>query len=336
MGFLSQAGHLIVRSQTTPGVYEPDTGTAGMGVKTRGGTLAPSRELLVPDPEIGGGRDVADAYLGTVAFSGDIDFYARFESLGMFLKGVLGDAAVATATGVSTHTFVPTDGVLPLFSAEQRIANGFEVFQFSDIKMNTLHLEAEANGYLMGTVGMIAKNAISGATPSDPTTLYDNTPMAVGTNITVTYNGVTLPAQSFSLDITNNLEDDNFRLGSFFLNDVTEKRREMTMGFTIRPQDSAYWRQAVYGTPASTSVGGLTTKQATVINISTYEDIPGSTPPTKYSLVITVPKSIIAPFEVSPSGDDVIEHDLEIRAVRPDPAVDLTTFVLRNGLAALA
>lgn len=333
MGFLSQSGHIIMRSQAVAGTYQADTGTAGQAIRLRGGTLEPNRDLLIPDPEIGGGRDRVDAYLGAVAFTGDYEFYLRLKEAAILLKGALGTpGAPTTATGITTHTFTPQD-VLPFFSIEEKIANGFEVFRYTDVKVNTFHLEAEANGYLMGTAGMIARLQTSGNTGSSPTTLLDNSPLIVGTNIVVTYNGVTLPAKSFSIDINNNLDDDDFRLGSLYLGEITEHQREVSMGLTIRPQDAALWRQAVYGVSGATAPGGVTTKQQTVITISSYEDIPGGTPATKYSLTITVPSSIIAPFAVSPSGDDVIEHDLEIQAFRPSLATPLLTAVLKNDLA---
>jgi hypothetical protein len=64
MGFSSQAGQAILRQQAVAGTFQADTGTAGVGLKLRSGSLAPSRTLTLPDPEIGGNRDVPDAYLG--------------------------------------------------------------------------------------------------------------------------------------------------------------------------------------------------------------------------------------------------------------------------------
>jgi len=338
MGFTSQAGYLLARSYAGGDVFPVDMDTAGVGFRLRSGTLGPSRELLIPDAEIGGNRDIADAYLGAVSWAGDLEFYARLGQIATWLKAALGDAAApVTATGVTTHTITPTEGAMPWLAIEEMVGNGFEKFRYTDVVCNTLHLEAEANGYLMGTVGLIARKQVAGvAGVADPTSLVDTSPMVVGTNITVTYNGVTLPAKSFNLDVNNNFEDDDFRLGSFYLGDLTAKRREVTAGFTIRPQDSALWRQAVYGTAAATSPGGLTTKQALVINCQTYEDIPGGTPLTKYSLDITIPMAAFQPFEVSPSGDDIIEHDVTLQALRPDPATSLITAVLKTDADTIA
>lgn len=340
MGFSSQTGHVGFKTQATKGNYLDPGAVApnqGVFVRTRSGSLGGNRELLVPDPEIGGNRDVPDAQLGPIGYSGEYDVYLRMESLAFFLKGVMGSvgSAGALATGY-THTITPSDGnSLPWISVEEQISSVYEAFEYTDAKINTFHMEADAGGYLMGTVGMLAlAQAIEAAPTAIGDQRQDTSALIVGTNITVAWNGANLPAKSFSLDINNNIEDDDFRLGSFFLGDAVEKRREVTMGVTIRPQDSALWRTAMWGGPAATTPGGLSYKDDVVITISSYEDIPGSVgPAVKYSATFTVPKAVIAPFNPEPSGDDVLEHDLEIRAVRPAQATPILTAVVKNSFA---
>jgi hypothetical protein len=331
MGFSSQSGQVLFATQAAPATFPAGFGAAATAMKLRGGSLGPNRDLLITDPEIGGGRDTADAYLGAASWSGDYEFYVRLEALPTLLAACLGTSASATASGVNTHTITPTDSAtLPFLAVEEKIGSGLETYQYVDAVVNTFHLEAEANGYLMGTAGLIARQQTAGATPT-AAPVWDNSPLIVGTNIALTYNGVTLPAKSFSLDINNNFEDDDFRLGSFFLGDLTAKGREVNGSFTIRPQDSAFWRQAVYGTPGATTVGGLTTKQALVITATTYEDIVGSTPLTKSSITITIPKVALEPYGLEPSGDDIIENDISFRALRPVAATPICTVVVKNG-----
>lgn len=336
MGFSSQSGQVLFATQASQGVFPAGFGTAHKAMKLRGGSLGPNRDLLITDPEIGGGRDTADAYLGAASWSGDYEFYVRLEALPTLLKAVLGSASSATATGVNTHTITPSDSAtLPYLAIEEKIGSGLETYQYVDAVVNTFHLEAEANGYLMGTAGLIARQQTAGATPT-AVPEWDNSPLIVGTNIGLTYNGVTLPAKSFSIDVNNNFEDDDFRLGSFFLGDLTAKGREVNGSFTIRPQDSAFWRQAVYGAAAATSVGGLTTKQELVITCTTYEDIVGSTPLTKSSITITIPKVALEPYALEPSGDDIIENDISWRALRPEAATPICTVVVKSGEATIA
>jgi hypothetical protein len=333
MGFSSQSGQVLFRTQAVAGTYQADTGTLGTAMKLRGGSLGPSRDLLITDPEIGGGRDTVDAYLGAVSWSGDYEFYVRLEALPTLLKAVLGTEVITgtLATGGVVHTITPLDSAtLPLLSVEEKIGSGLETYRYNDGVVNTFHLEADANGYFMGTAGLIAKNQIAGATPT-VAPVWDNSALIVGTNIALTYNAVSLPAKSFALDITNNFEDDDFRLGSFFLGDLTAKSREVSGSFTIRPQDSALWRQAVYGGPALTAPGGTTLKQQLVITATTYEDLVGVTGPVaKGSVSITIPQVALEPYALEPSGDDVIENDINWRAVRPVAATPLCTVVVKN------
>ena len=336
MGYSSQAGQVLFRTQATKGTYPSDVGTAGVAMKLRGGSLGINRELLIADPEIGGGRDTADAYLGAASWSGDFEFYARLESITTLLKACLGSAASATATGVHTHTITPSDSAtLPFLAVEERIGSGLETYNYTDAVVNTFHLEADANGYMQGTAGLIAAKQEAGKTPT-AAPKWDNSPMIVGTNIAVTLGGVNLGAKSFGFDITNNYEDDDFRLGSFFLGDLTAKGREVSGSFTIRPEDSSLWRRAAYGLASATAVGGLATKNQLVITATTYEDIVGSTPLTKSSVSVTVPNIILEPYALEPSGDDVIENDVSWRAVRPLAATPICTVVVKNGAAAIA
>lgn len=341
MGFQSQSGQVGLKTQATADTYD-DPGTGGVFMRTRSGSLGPNRDLIIPDPEIGGVRDVPDAYLGAVAFSGEIEYYARLNALATLLYGAFGSKATVVGGAAPddtwwTHTFTPIDsGALPWLSMEENVAGNFDTFNYTDMKVDSLHLESDANGYLMGNFGGIARKQTAGNTKTaDPGSAWDTTPMIVGTNIDVTLDGVVLPAKSFSFDFNNNLEDDDFRLGSFFLGDVTEKRREVTAGFTIRPGDSGYWRQAVYGTAGATAPGGLVTKEALVITAQTYE-FAGSSLTQVMELTITIPNVTIEPFAVEPSGDDVIEHDITLRALRPSNATPICTVAVVNELATVA
>lgn len=338
MGYSSQAGAVLLKTQATKGTFPANFDTTAVGLKIRSGALGANRDLLVPDPEIGGGRDTSDAYLGAISFSGDYEFYARMESIATLLGAALGITnTVWDGTGmVGTHTITPSDAAqLPFIAVQEQIGAGLDNFNYTDAVVNTFHLESEANGYLMGTAGLIAITQAPTTSPvADPD--FDNTPLIVGTNITASYNGVTVPAKSFSLDINNNFEDDDFRLGSFFLGDLTPKSREITAKLTIRHDAKDMWRQATYGTSAAVAPGGLVTKQPLVITMTTYENIVGSTPPVKSSLQFTIPKCVISPFAYSPSGDDVLENDLDLRGLRPDPANPILTAVLKNGLQTVA
>lgn len=340
MGFNAQSGHIGIKTQAAKGAYLSPGGTApnqGVFMYFRSGGLGGNRELMIPDPEIGGNRDVPDANLGPIAYSGDLDFYARMESLATLLRAALGTSSTAGSAVLGyTHTITPAD-TLPWLSIEEKLGNGYEAFRYTDAKVNTLHLEADANGYLMGTAGLIA---LTQGLEASPTAIgvqrRDTSGLIVGSSCFVRWNGVALPAKSFSFDINNNIEDDDFRLGSLYLGDLVEKRREITMGVTIRPNDEDLWKTAMWGGPSATTPSGQSFKDDVEIEITSYEDVAGANPGVKYSLTINIPSAVIAPFNVSPSGDDVIEHDIEIRALRPNPATPILTADIVNSYATIA
>ena len=337
MGQTSQSGQVIFATQTAAGVPvdAATLATDGLSVKIRSGSLAGSRDLLVPDPEISGGRDTSDAYLGGVSFSGDYEMYVRFRAVAFFLANCLGvkaTVAVDGVTGAYEHTITPSDGQVPFMTVYEEIGDGLERFIYSDVVVNTFHLEADANGLLSSTVGLIGRMVNPGVAPIDGTPLVDNTSMVPGTNIVLRYNGVQVPAKSFSFDVTNNFEDDNFYLGSFYLGDLTAKSREVTASMTLRHESNAMMRQALFGASTATQIGGLTTKAKLEVVISAYEDVVGSSPTgTKYSLTLELPKVIFEPFAFEPSGDDAFENDVAMRAVRPNPAVPIVTAAVVNG-----
>lgn len=346
MGYLAQAGHIGIKTQTSKGTYAspaqvtPGTpaATDGIFLYTTGGSLGGNRELMTPDPEIGGNRDIPDAQLGPIAYSGEISFYARMDALPTLLKAALGGQSATTGDGAATpflHTVVPTDGILPWLSVEEKIANGMLVFKYTDAMVNTLHLEVDASGYLTGTLGLIAMTQATTTETPVSARDYDSTPMIVGTNVCVRENDVDLYPKSWSLDINNNIEDDDFRLCKMGLGDLTPKRREVTMGMNIRPESAAMWKQAMWGSPVATEALGLSYKEDMEVEFKSYEDIPDVDPAAKYNAVLSFPQTIIEPFNIDPQGDDVIEHDVTVRVVRPDPAVSVMTAVIQNGLSTI-
>ena len=446
MGQSSQAGYVAFRTQSVAGTFPADFDTNAIAMKLRSGGIGVNRELMPPDPEIGGGRDIPDAYLGAVSWGGDLEFYTRFNALLPLLNAALGlkyvkspggtnHTTVLTMTGAPTggtftltysaqttaalpynatagqiqaalealsnigegevdvsggpinsapisitwygtlagvitnptansagltggtsptitptsgtvgaayttavkHTFIPSDNAqLPFLGIQERIGASLETFNYKDAVVNTLHFEADADGYLMGTAGVIAREQTAGITgPADILSRFDNLPMVVGTNITLTYNGVSLPAKSFSFDLNNNFEDDDYRLGSFYIGDLTPKRREITLGASIRETDSALWRQAVYGSSVANTPGGLSAKAPFTITMQTYEVIPGEST-RKYCLKLTFPQVALSPYTLEASGDDIIESDLEFQVLRPNAARKIMYAEVDTDISAVA
>ncbi|QBP30299.1 major tail protein [Gordonia phage Jormungandr] len=338
MGVSSQQGVFALKTQTARGVTATDIGTTGVAMYRTGGSMTPNRELMIPDAEIGGGRDVPDALLGPISFGGDIEFYTRFTSIGVLLKAALGApvSAAGTATGTTVHTFTPTDATtLPFLTVYERIGADLERILYTDCVVNTLHLESDADGYLTGTAGLIGCRGLFGTPDVDVSDVLDETTITVGTNIQVLYDSANIKPKSFSIDINNNFEDDDFRLGSFYLEDLTPKRREINGSLTLRHETKDLMRQALLGSSSATQAGGLTTKKPIKIVISTYGEIPDSDPATPFGLELEFPETVFEPFGFEPAGDDILESDVTFQAVRPVASTPVMTATLTNGASAV-
>lgn len=442
MGFPSQSGQVGFGFQGSKG----SRAVATRFVRLMGGSLGGDRNLLIPDAEIGGNRDIPFAYLGPVAFNGDYTFYARFEAIAFALKAALGSSAdsaaasaneaqlltgTGTATGgtftltfrgittapiaynataaviatalvaagtasgvivsgdivgtggplpatpvtltfaqqyvgintplitanvtaltgttpgvavttttqglppIGTHIITPID-LIPWISVEERISNQFESYAYTDGKVNNLKLSCDASGYFIGDMNLSALSQLAGFT-SQTNPKFDATPAVVGTQVAVTFNGVTLPLKTFSLEIMNNLELDDFVLGSVIRDTITEKRREIKMTGTFRPADSNLWRSAMYGSSAATAAAsGPGFSGPATITVTSFETIGAVISGTPFSLSVAIPSAIIAPFKITPNKDDVISNDIQVTLVRPDNVVPIMTATVVNDLATVS
>lgn len=329
MGQSSQPGIVGIGLQSTKGTAVPVTRL----MRTRGGSMGGDRTLLIPDPEIGGNRDIPQAYLGGVSFMGDYDFYPRAQMIALLLYGALGARSSTSVAGpplVGTHVITPAD-TLPLFTVEERLGDSLETFQYRDVAVNTLRLECDANGYLMGSCQLIGLRGTSDVTLTSSIP-YDLTPLIVGSSVNFSFGGNNLKAKSFSLEINNNMETDDFRLGSTYLEETVAKRREVRMTASYRPDDSTLWKQAMWGSGSATEAvaGSPAYRGAVAIGISTFETIGAAVGGTPFSVNIAVPAAVVAPFKITPQGDDVIGTDIEITAIRPTSSALLTATVIND------
>lgn len=267
--------------------------------------------------------NVAQLTLGTNALTGGT---SPTVSLGTTTPGV---------GTIGTHTITPAD-TIPWLSVEERIGNEFESFRYTDAKVNSLRIEAEASGYLMGSANLIAISQSSGFT-EQATPAFDTTPMMVGGQVVVKFAGAQLPARSFNFEINNNLETDDFRLGSITLGNITEKRRELKIGMSYRPDDALMWKGAMYGSTSATSPSAGPAYQGAVdITITSFETIGNVVGGTPFSINIAMPYCAVTPFKVSPSGDDVLTNDIELIPMRPNNGLPIATVTIVNNLSAVS
>lgn len=351
MGILSQNGHLLVKTQASPGVYD-NPGAAGLNagwlVPLKSGAISPDRELLVPDPEIGGDRDISGAVLGPVAFKGELEMYFRVRpwrtflaswAMGMAYTQTVQSTTIMNEVFISNPDYPKKDGVVgtPAFlSVEQMIggAGEFETLKLFNVACNSWTVEFSPTEYPTLNVDLVGQYMQGAGSPTTPTADHidahpfgppvENSTGATNVPGTIVFwepdfiggSGATiLRAKGATITGTNNIEDDDFRLGSLFLAGLTPKRREVTGTLTVRPEDADLWKQATWGDAAATSAqGGSPVMGRIMVYHYGVTTIPGSMNSEKYGAAWELPV-YLHPFSVDPSGDDVLEYDLDFTAI---------------------
>lgn len=339
MGIQSQEGYLLVVTQENLDAYSDpgDVDRPGWMVPIRSGSINANRDLLVPDPEIGGNRDVPGAHLGPISYGGSFEMYARPRIMYPFIKsasmgwaqdgvdlGAIGSGVQTGGTGI-----VETPAAL---SIEQQIGSPgyFPPEKFYNVVCNSWTLEGDSGGLATFTAELIGQYSYGTGSPTEITGLYVDSSGPIPTSgvpdpsaggyMSVAFapyaddTPTFLYAKTASVTVTNNIEDDDFRLGSLYLAGLTPKRREVSGSLTIRPEDAVMWKQATWGSPVAATPGGLTTTGRLVVNL-VGEPIPGSGLCQTFSFASDV---VLHPATVDPSGDDVLEHDIEFTSVFPD------------------
>ena len=328
--YMSQSGYIGIAKQTSSGTGAYTTPAHYMYVNSA--PIEPQTDLLIPDPEIGGGRDIIDnsVLVGPIKWAGSLDFNLRPEAIGLLLLGATGAVTSSGISGAAKgHTFTFENDLIPL-SIEKRAGNGLENFGYSDCKVNTLHFEAAAGEIVNGSAGIIAIQETSGKTVQTPS--FETSPVFTYQNGSVILDSGEISVKSFNFDINNNIQDDDFRFGSRTLASLVEKRRELAASMEIVPTDATILKKSVYGSSSATTVSGLQTTYsgALFLRFESAYKVPGTTIP--YQLDITIPEAVFkaAPFTIS--GDDMIVETLDLLPVKQS-GVDIATIVLRNSTA---
>lgn len=332
MSFQSEVGYVGLAKETASGIYV----TPSKYIYVTSVDISPTGDPLIPDPEIGGIRDIPDSIqVGPIGWGGSLDFYVRGEAIGLLLLSGLGavtSSGIAGQSGAYGHLFTPQDECIPL-SIERRVGSAgspMDVFGLQDAKVNTLHFECAAGELVTGSADVIAIEEKSGKT--NQTATYETAPIFTFVNGVVNLEGTQIAVKNLSLDINNNIADDDYRIGQRTRQTLTEKRRELSASLDIVPTDVNIFKKTYYGGTSATAISNtqalytgslfIRFENPNVIGVTTQ----------KYSMDITVGKAVFRTAPLSMSGDDMIIETLELLPVKASGA-NVLSIVLRNSVA---
>jgi len=329
--YMSEEGYIGISRQSASGTYV----TPQLYMYMKSCDIGPDTDLLIPDPEIGTGRDITDdVYVGPVKYTGSLEFNVRPNAFGLLVLGATGavtSSGIPGQTGAYGHTFTFENDLVPL-SIEKRVGAGLENFGYNDCKLNSLHLECAAGEFVSGSAEIIGITETAGK--SVQTATFATDPILTYDGGSITLEGGQISVKSLSFDINNNLVDDDYRIGGRKLATLEEKRRELAASLEIVPTDYNVFRKTYYGATGSTTVSGAGVQDTYTGSLflkfaSAKAVADGLTQ--KYEMEVNIPKAVFRAAPLPISGDDMIVETLEMLPVKGTQSI--STIVIRNGQA---
>lgn len=342
MSAIAQDGYVAVAVQAAKGTAAAVV--AADAIRVNSNSLSGNASPLDNDPEIGGGRDVdsSAAVLGGFTVSGDLEGQFRPGIFGRLLLGA-GFVAAApvqdAATGAYTHTFTP--GTAKYLTFLTRWGTTAAVRKYTDCLVNELSLSLDANGKVTWSASVVGVDEDYGAASITPT--YETSPVAnyFGSAATLDALG-TYRFESMGLTVGNNVSDDEFVIGSRFLDDVTPGARDVTATATLKagsntPAVTDLYRAAVYGSKTATSAlaadGGSSDPYHTSLAYTFGSSkLVGTSLTKRYGITATIADAMIEGFPLEASGADRLAAELTMRALKG--AGNVVTFDLVNAVSA--
>lgn len=227
---------------------------------------------------------------------------------------------VVTTPGVAASHIVTPSNSLPYITAWRNIANTlFE--QYSDCKVGSLSISAEAGQPLTATAGVQGLRTTRLPTTPDPSNLAPIQAEQVYNfnDATVTLGGtVSALVRSFELTIENNLQRQ--QTDDVVPYDVYEGQREVTLGFDLIFETLDEYNKFHYGGAAGTAVSKDIYTTSAVFQ---FDKSNGN------QLLFTLPSIAYQEFPVEPSasGDPVT---VSVRAVGQRTSSSIVTATVKN------
>lgn len=309
MSYTSETGSLGIAIQPVKGTFTAPTDY----MKVQGIELNPEGEKIIPDVEIGASSDITDVFQGTYKISGSIDSYVRPEAVGILFKGALGryTASGSLGLGAYLHNF-EASGVLPWISVKKSISDDIQVFDYTDCKVEGFQIDINASEPATAKFVIVG---ISDEVGTAGTANFESAPMLIATQATINIGGVAVSAKKATLSYKNNLDANDFRVGSRFLGDIVEKRREIDLSMDIvLDTTSKLYEKSFYGGATKTEASFDVHAERVDIWIESASLIGTSALP--YKMLFSIKNAVFMAAPTPAKGDDLVVIPLELKAIK--------------------
>lgn len=305
-----------------------------------GGNIAPSR-AMDRLAETDSARDQGALYVASAGLEGTPEVYARPNSLGLYLGGVLGGIAAPTGTTPAiTHVFTPAD-TLP-YHTFWKSQGGILLERFSDCVIGSLTLAAEAGAPLTvaaGVQGVNYKRLVAGTddaaiTAHDGVALDARSPFSfnqvdvmLGDNQATPVLAATKAVRSFEMTIENNITAQ--QTDDVTMYDIAVGTREISLGFDMIFENANEYLKFHTGSNTGTQIA--TNIYTTKARFTFTKAADAGDTNSAASLVLDFPSIAYEEFPVEPDpGGDPIVVSARAVAQRASGVSNLVTATLIN------
>jgi hypothetical protein len=250
-----------------------------------------------------------------------LSFLARPDDLGIFLKALLGVESVATASGVTTHTFTPIGNGLAdyLPSLSFLVDKKANIFGYTGCKVNGLSFSTAAEDFLNVDADIFGKDELTGQTLN---TSVSSSPLKafVFNGGSVRLGGAIMAdITSISFNYTNNLENTLQTTSTgLYYKEPQPNLREITCDLEmLYSSEAEAFRNSFFKTDDIVSLE---------LTFTSSEIISGTTP---YSLVITIPATQVIECSNAVGDANGVKQSASLTGI-DNGTNPLCTWVLKN------
>ena len=187
-------------------------------------------------PEVGGQLFSRGAYKAGVRSKGQVTLLPRPNTVGYFLASIFNSEVVVAAaghTGLYDHTFTVGDtSATPVsWLSLRRMIGGLYGEQMRDARVGTFRVEAAAANVAQAQVQLLG--GLFEELPAGDVAASDDF-VFLTCNADITEGGAPFIVDKVSMDIGAQLTDNEFRVGSYYLDDITMLQRSANFQADVR------------------------------------------------------------------------------------------------------
>lgn len=297
--------------------------------------------------EVGGDYFLRGSYKGSVNGGGDVALVVRPNSFGNFLYMLAGQDTVTAVPGQSgaySHSFVPfapASGVdLPWFTLYKDLGK-MSAEQYLNSKLRSLQVDIAKNSIVTAQASILSTTPSTITIASLGTETFDTTPafQVCQAAITITNESsspaITFPTkiERFSLGYTNNISEDEYSVGNYYMDGITLLQRTVTVNMDMVVRDTSTFYAATYlnGGTVPSAWSPVVYRGALTITLNSLTNIGSTTQP--YQLVLTFPGLDFMMMPTNMAGAELIRATLSTQVTLGPSGGDKFSSTLINGVA---